>query len=208
MNNFGQDHPCKLFLELKLSSSKVATFKQILDCAIFEILQINSNLHTTTTIVCQLIYESNPPKFITKFQNKSLEAIWSSTLCAKPCQLNTCYKLLGICLNHHAQVSFHTLLEPLDQSQASETKYMHDLMQDKAMPWHDMPPTMLTLSPLTSSRPNHVIGLSPSLLSKLDTAPGLVEHGNAQNTMCPDTPRRARARQTCPWERQFIACPR
>jgi hypothetical protein len=74
-DQFVKAHPCKFFLNFKLSSSKVATFKQILDCAIFEILQINSNLHTTTTIVCQIIYESTPPKFTAKFENSFHAAI-------------------------------------------------------------------------------------------------------------------------------------
>jgi hypothetical protein len=75
VNNFGETHACKFFPNFKLSSSQVATLKQKLDHTHFEISQTNSTLHTTTTIVCQILYESTPPKFISKFENFLLVAI-------------------------------------------------------------------------------------------------------------------------------------
>jgi hypothetical protein len=79
MNNFGNDHPCKFLLDPKLCSSKVGTSNQIPDYAHFDFLQTKSILHPTTTIVSLLLYESTPPKFISKFQNFSLAAISSNT---------------------------------------------------------------------------------------------------------------------------------
>jgi hypothetical protein len=46
----------------------------------FVILQTTSKLTTTTTILLQIIYDSNPPKFIQKFQSGVLAAISSNTL--------------------------------------------------------------------------------------------------------------------------------
>jgi hypothetical protein len=46
----------------------------------FVILQINTKLTTTTTILLQLIYDYNPPKIFPKFKNKFLAAILSNTL--------------------------------------------------------------------------------------------------------------------------------
>jgi hypothetical protein len=45
----------------------------------FGFLQITSNLTTTTTNLLQIIYDSNPPKFIQKFENNFLPAISSNT---------------------------------------------------------------------------------------------------------------------------------
>jgi hypothetical protein len=76
-------------LNSKLCSSKVGTFKQIQDGAKFEISQTNSILHPTTTIVCQILYETTPPKFKPKFKIFLLAAIVSNTWWAgiKPNQI-------------------------------------------------------------------------------------------------------------------------
>jgi hypothetical protein len=47
-----------------------------------EILQTNSKLNQTTTILLHLIYDYNPPKRIAKFKNKFLSGIISNTLYA------------------------------------------------------------------------------------------------------------------------------
>jgi hypothetical protein len=57
----------------------VATLEQKVDHPHFGISQINSTLHTTTTIVCQILIESTPPKISTKFENSLLVAISSNT---------------------------------------------------------------------------------------------------------------------------------
>jgi hypothetical protein len=82
VNNFAQAFPCKFLLNFKLGASKVATLKQKQDHPHFVILQINSNLTTTTTSRLQLLYVYNPPKFIQKFENIFLAGILSSTLWA------------------------------------------------------------------------------------------------------------------------------
>jgi hypothetical protein len=102
VNNFGKEHPCKLLLDFKRSSSKVATFKQIQDYAHFEFLQTNLILHTTTTIVSQILYESTPPKIIAKCQNSSLAAIVSNTWQAQFYQLHTPFYPAYLSLNNHA----------------------------------------------------------------------------------------------------------
>jgi hypothetical protein len=94
----------------------VATLKQKLDHTLFGFLQTTSILHTTTTIVFQLLYESTPPKIFAKFKNYSFSAITTNTLCAPFHQLHTCYKPVGFCLNLLAQVITHTLHNPLDQA--------------------------------------------------------------------------------------------
>jgi hypothetical protein len=60
----------------------VATLKESVDHTHFEISQINSILHTTTTLTSQILFEALPPKIIAKFKNLFLSAITSNTLCA------------------------------------------------------------------------------------------------------------------------------
>jgi hypothetical protein len=101
MNNFGKDHPCKFFLDFKISSSKVATPKQILDYVTFGFSQINSILHPTTNIVSQILFESLPPKRIAQFKNSFLSAITSNTWCALIHIDHTLLYPEVLRLNHH-----------------------------------------------------------------------------------------------------------
>jgi hypothetical protein len=78
VNNFAQATPYKFFLDSNISSSKVGTRFENEDHVQFGFLQTTSNLTITTTILLQIIYESNPPKFIQKFENISLAAIVSN----------------------------------------------------------------------------------------------------------------------------------
>jgi hypothetical protein len=116
MNNFGKDHPCKFFLNFLISSSKVATSKQILDYAIFGFSQINSIWHTTTTIVCQIIFESTPPKIFAKFKNISHAAIVSNTWWASIYFKHTCYYPADFGLNQRPNLIITVLLCLLDQT--------------------------------------------------------------------------------------------
>jgi hypothetical protein len=68
-NNFAQDTHLKLCLVFKLQASQDETLKQNQDYVHFEILQTNSILSTTTTIMLQLLYKITPPKFIEKFES-------------------------------------------------------------------------------------------------------------------------------------------
>jgi hypothetical protein len=58
---------------------QVATMKQKQDLTHFDILQINSILSTTTTLMLQILFVSTPPKRITKFKSFSLSAIFTNT---------------------------------------------------------------------------------------------------------------------------------
>jgi hypothetical protein len=75
VNNFAQATPYKFLLDSNISSSKVGTRFENEDHVHFGFLQNHSNLTTTTTILLQIIYNSNPPKFTQKFQIKSHAAI-------------------------------------------------------------------------------------------------------------------------------------
>jgi hypothetical protein len=79
----------------------------------FVILQANSIWTTTTTILLQINYDSNPPNFIQKFQNGVLAGIMSSSWCASSGYIETSHKLLDQSLNHRPYVIPGTPLTPL-----------------------------------------------------------------------------------------------
>jgi hypothetical protein len=79
----------------------------------FGFLQNLSNLTTTTTTLLQIIYDSNPPNFIQKFQSGVLAGIVSSSWCASSGYIETSHKLLDQSLNHRPYVIPGTPLTPL-----------------------------------------------------------------------------------------------
>jgi hypothetical protein len=66
----------------------------------FGFLQITSNLTITTTLLLQIIYVSNPPKFTQNFQSKVLAAISSNTLWSTICQPYALFCTAVHSLNH------------------------------------------------------------------------------------------------------------
>jgi hypothetical protein len=82
VNNFAQATLYKLLLDSKIASSKVGTRDQSEDHVQFEFLHFTTILITTTTNLLQILFNSNPPNFIQKFQSFVLAAIYTNTWCA------------------------------------------------------------------------------------------------------------------------------
>jgi hypothetical protein len=131
----------------------------------FGILQNNSKLNQTTTILLLLLYDYNPPKRISKFKNHFLSAILTNTLQAGVKQVPILNFYLGLgptlpSLHHWTLLSpqciTSTTCQALEHGQLD--KYCH------AVAWHA---TTMPLSPLAISGPNHHVNSLP--LTSLDT---------------------------------------
>jgi hypothetical protein len=94
----------------------VATLNQREDRLKFETLQTSTILHTTTTILLQIIFKSNPPKRFEKFKYFLHAAISSNTLCAKIWKANTCYYPMDFGLHPGPFVIITLLVPPLHQT--------------------------------------------------------------------------------------------
>jgi hypothetical protein len=94
----------------------VATSNQKQDHPHFGFSQTCTILHTTTTFVSQILFESHPPKSLAKFKNYLHAAISSSTWCALICQLSTLLYPADFGLNHQAYVIINSLLHPANKA--------------------------------------------------------------------------------------------
>jgi hypothetical protein len=157
------------------------------------ILQINSNLTTTTTSRLQLLYDYNPPKFIQKFKTIFLAAISSNTLCAIIHQLHTPFYPTCLSLHQQAYVTTSSSLHPENKAKNHKPLLMHENFKDKSMP-AIMALTMPNPSPTLSGHAHLVYWLTLTPLHLPVPSLAKDEHANAQNVTCPDVPGHARAR--------------
>lgn len=131
----------------------------------FEILQTNSKLNQTTTILLLLIYDYNPPKRFAKFEIYFLSAILTNTLQAgiKQVPILKIWRGLGPTL---PSLHLWTLLSPQCITSTTCQALEHGQLDKPchAVAWHA---TTMPLSPLAISGPNHHVN---SLhLTSLDT---------------------------------------
>jgi hypothetical protein len=159
----------------------------------FEILQTNSKLNQTTTILLHLIYDYNPPKRIAKFKNIFLSGIMSNTFRAGT-------DLMPIPKIGEDQV----LTEPLQQpwtllsphpSSATTCPGQCVIKSPKpchAVAWHA---TIMPPSPLAISGPNHRVNSLPLTHLMLPSpSHDHLSHSNGQKTPCTVAPRHAQTR--------------
>jgi hypothetical protein len=145
-------------------------------------------------MVCQILYESTPPKGLTKFTNVSLLAINPNTLGAPSHQLHPLLYPMVLDPNPHPSGQTQHSLAPSEQSPASETMSMHDFFQ-----YHTMPATIdITMpTPLTCPlwSPSPCQQGSPHPPKHACTLPGQRRAWHWPET---DVPRRAHDAQAMP----------
>jgi hypothetical protein len=111
-----------------------------------EILQFNSILISTTTILLHLIYDYNPPTRFAKFKNKFLSGISSNT-----CEAGL--EFMPMLVFEKTKSKFWHPTAPMEPQLTSQHQYHHlpsPLLDkiDQSMPCHDM----VMLGSILSSR--------------------------------------------------------